>query len=123
MGVRSDSELIAWQPAVDRVEVVYRATRDCPREEVYGITNQLRRAAVSIPSNIAEGQGRRSTRDFLRFLFRARGPLRELETQTLIAERLGYLSTNDREATTNRADEVGRLLNGHPRSLERRDEP
>lgn len=77
---------------MDLVEEVYRASRSFPREEVYALTNQLRRAAVSIPWNIAEGQGRRTTLDFLRHLSIAYGSLREVETQILISARLLYLS-------------------------------
>ncbi len=88
MKVKNYRELVVWQKAMTFVELVYRATRQFPREELYGLTNQLRRAAVSVPSNIAEGQGRFSTREFLSFLSIARGSLREAETQLMIAQRL-----------------------------------
>lgn len=88
MKVSHYQQLIVWQKAMDLVEKVYEATKTFPREEVYGITNQLRRAAVSVPSNIAEGQGRRTTADFLRHLGIAYGSLLEVETQLLIAVRL-----------------------------------
>ncbi len=78
-------DLIAWQKAMDLIEQVYRATASFPKEEVYGLTSQARRSAVSIPSNIAEGQGRRTTGEFLHQLSVAHGSLRELETQILIA--------------------------------------
>jgi four helix bundle protein len=81
-------DLIAWQKAMDLVEMVYKATGQFPKEELYGLTNQLRRAVISIPSNIAEGQGRNSRNDFKRFLLISYGSLREVETQILIAERL-----------------------------------
>src|SRR5712691_5534753 len=87
MKVKNYQELIVWQKAMDLVEDVYKASRDFPREEVYALTSQIRRAAVSIPSNIAEGQGRRTTLDFLRHLSIAYGSLREVETQILIAGR------------------------------------
>jgi four helix bundle protein len=77
---------------VDLVEMVYKATGQFPKEELYGLTNQLRRAMISNPSNIAEGQGRNSTNDFKRFLVISHGSLREFETQILIAERLHYLT-------------------------------
>jgi len=88
MKVRNYQELIVWQRAMDLVEEIYKATKEFPREELYALTSQIRRAAVSIPSNIAEGQGRRTTADFLRHLSIAYGSLREVETQALIARRL-----------------------------------
>lgn len=109
MGVRNYSDLIVWQKAMDLVEAVYRVF---PKEEVYGLTAQLRRAAVSVPSNIAEGQGRRSTREFLHYLSIAHGSLRELETQLLIAARLGYCDAAEQENLTEITAEVGRLING-----------
>lgn len=93
MAVRNYSELIAWQKAMDLVEAIYKATKHFPREELYGLTSQLRRAGVSIPSNIAEGQGRKSTSEFLHHLSFAYGSLREVETQLVIAGRLGYLES------------------------------
>lgn len=90
MLVKSYKDLIVWQKAMDLVEMVYQVTKGFPKEELYGLTNQLRRAAVSVPSNIAEGQARRSTAEFRNFLSIARGSLAEVETQLLIAERLGY---------------------------------
>jgi four helix bundle protein len=77
-------EIVVWQRAMDLVDEVYRVTRNWPREEVFGLTNQLRRAAVSVPSNIAEGQGRRIDGDFLRFLAIALGSLMEVKTQVHI---------------------------------------
>src|ERR1041385_1021104 len=87
MKVKNYQELIVWQRAMDLVEEVYRISRGFPREEVYGLTSQIRRASVSIPSNIAEGQGRRTTPDFVKHLSIAYGSLREVETQALIAHR------------------------------------
>jgi four helix bundle protein len=91
MPVRSYRDLIAWQKAMDFVVEVYRVTQCFPREEQYGITSQLRRAVVSVPSNIAEGQGRQTTGEFRQFLGHARGSLLEIETQILLSERLHYL--------------------------------
>jgi four helix bundle protein len=102
---------------MDLVELVYQATRQFPREELYGLTNQLRRAAVSVPSNIAEGQGRNSTNDFRRFLAIGYGSLREVETQILIAQRLQYINEAQTERLLNLAGEVGRLINGLSNSL------
>lgn len=88
MKVKNYRGLIAWQKAMDLVEEVYRATREFPREEVFALSGQLRRAVVSIPSNVAEGQGRWSTKEFLHHLSISYGSLREVETQVLIAYRL-----------------------------------
>jgi four helix bundle protein len=117
MGVKSYRDLIAWQKAMDLVEAVYRATVAFPKEEIYGLRSQIRRSAVSIPSNIAEGQARASTRDFLNFLSIARGSLCEMETQLLLAERLGYIKGRGGSALLDQAAEVGRLINGLSKSL------
>jgi len=92
-------------------EAVYASTRSFPEEEKYGIVAQMRRAAVSIPSNIAEGQGRLVGKDFRRFLGIARGSLRELETQTLLAGRIGYCSSEAEEQLLSLMEEVSRMLN------------
>jgi four helix bundle protein len=105
-------DLIVWQRAMDLVEGVYRLTRDFPREEIYSLTSQMRRAAVSVPSNIAEGQGRGGKNEFARFLWIAHGSLRELETQLLIALRLGLAEQNDVQRHLEQASEVGRPLRG-----------
>jgi len=118
MSVRSYRELVVWQKAMDFVEQVYRATRSFPREEQYGITSQLRRAAVSIPSNIAEGQGRQTTGEFRQFLGLDRGSLLETETQSLLSERLNYLEHETANRLLEQASEVGRILNGLLTSLE-----
>src|SRR5260370_41920494 len=91
MKVKKYSELIVWQKAMDLTEEVYTETQHFPKEEIYGLTSQLRRAAVSVPSNIAEGQGRKSTSEFLHYLSIAYGSLMEVETQILIAARLAYI--------------------------------
>lgn len=118
MTVRQYSDLVAWQKAMDLVEEVYKITRGFPKEELYGLTSQLRRAAVSIPSNIAEGQSRGS-RDFMRFLSIAHGSLSESETQLLLALRLGYLTEIDLAHFNELACEVGRLINGLSNSIEK----
>src|SRR5262245_48192872 len=120
MAGKNYRDLIAWQKAMDLVEMVYKVTGQIPREELYGLTNQLRRAVVSIPSNIAEGQGRNSTNDFKRFLIIRHGSLREVETQILIAERLHYLSRAQIEPLMYLTSEVGRLINGLINSLDGR---
>jgi four helix bundle protein len=117
---KSYRELIAWQKAMDLVELVYSASRNWPREELYGLTSQIRRAAVSIPSNIAEGQGRTSSREFLHHLSIARGSLLETETQVLLAQRLDYLPTGIATNLLALSDEVSRLVTGLSKSLQER---
>jgi four helix bundle protein len=112
MAARTYRDLVAWKRAIDLVVKVYAITRGFPREEVYGLTSQIRRAAVSIASNIAEGQGRGVGNEFTRYLRISQGSLQELETQLMIAERLGYLDAVTLTATLEKADEVGRLLRG-----------
>src|SRR5262245_1403574 len=117
MSVRSYQDLIAWQKAMDLVVGVYKVTGGFPKEEQFWLTNQLRRAAVSIPSNIAEGQGRKTTRDFVHFLYVARGSLQEAETQLLIAERLQFLNRKKCTDLFDLNSEVGRLISGLIRSF------
>jgi four helix bundle protein len=117
-GGKNYRDLIAWQKAMDLVEMVYKATGQFPKEELYGLTNQLRRAVASIPSNIAEGQGRNSRNEFRRFLTIRHGSLREVETQILIAERLHYLNQAQTEPLMNLSSEVGRLINGLCNSID-----
>ena len=119
MAGKNYADLIVWQRAMDFAEAIYRATRGFPKEEVYGLTSQMRRAAGSIPSNIAEGQGRQSPREFHRFLSVAHGSVRELETKTMIAQRLGYLDSQAKSQLMDAAAEIGRLLNGLMNSLTR----
>jgi four helix bundle protein len=120
VAVQHYRELIVWQKAMNLVESVYRATKDFPNTEIYGLTSQVRRAAVSIPSNIAEGQGRNSTRDFLYFLSVAQGSLMEVETQISIAQRLGYIEERSETEILAATAEVGRLLNGLCNSLNKK---
>ncbi len=114
---KSYRDLVAWQKAMDLVTAVYRITASFPREEIYGLTSQLRRAAVSVPSNIAEGQGRRGLAEFRHFLRQASGSLMELETQVLIAERLCYMPPDEASELLQSAAEVGKILNGLIASL------
>src|SRR5205823_1924222 len=105
-------KLFFWQKAIDLVEVVDLATRDWPKEEIYGLTNQVRRATNSIPANIAEGQGRGGRAETLHFTTIANGSLYELETHLIIAKRLRYLDTSTYNALSAQVDEAGRLLHG-----------
>ena len=110
-------DLRAWQVAMELVLDIYRASRSFPDDEKYGLTSQIRRAAVSVASNIAEGKGRESDKELLHFLSAARGSLYEVQTQLVIAERLGYLSHKQAETLNSRANEAGRLLSGLIRSF------
>jgi four helix bundle protein len=114
-------DLIAWRKAMDLVNAVYDSTDGFPKRETYSLTDQIRRAAVSIPSNIAEGQAHFSNREFLHFLRHARGSLAELETQLLIGQRRKYLSDADTERLVEQADELGRILSGLINSLKERE--
>jgi four helix bundle protein len=114
-------ELYAWQRAMDFAEAVYRETGAFPLEETYGLRSQVRRSSVSVVSNIAEGQGRKSTREFLHRLSIAHGSLLEAETQLLLSGRLGYLSSSVVEGLLAGASEVGRLVNGLYASLESKE--
>jgi four helix bundle protein len=115
--LRNYRDLIAWQKAMDLVELAYVLTKKFPKEEIYGLVAQLRRAAVSVPSNIAEGQGRGSAKEFSYFLAIAHGSLRELETQMLIAQRLTYIDGQQADRFLNLSSEVGRLIIGLKKSL------
>ena len=105
-------DLVAWRKAMFLVREIYRATGAFPKDELYGLTSQLRRAAVSIPSNIAEGQARYSKREFHHFLNNARGSLADVETQIMLATELRYISSADAKALLAKASELGRILNG-----------
>jgi four helix bundle protein len=109
---RSYKDLVAWQKAMDLVTATYRSTASFPKEKQFGLTSQLRRAAVSIPSNIAEGQGRLSEKEFRYFLGHARGSLMEVEPQLQIAHNLGYLNPAKTNSLLEACAEVGRILNG-----------
>jgi four helix bundle protein len=109
-------DLLAWQRGMDLVEAIYHAPHAIPADEKYGLTSQMRRAAVSVPANIAEGQGRGGDAELVRFLRIAHGSLRELETHILIAVRLRYLEDSIARTLLDLAGEFGRLINGLIRS-------
>lgn len=117
MKIQSYRELRAWQNSMRLAQQVYRVTKHFPREEVYGLTAQIRRSAISVPSNIAEGQGRASKGEFRQFLCIARGSLFELETQFLLAKGLGYLSDQEAHELEAAIAEVAPVLSGLIRSL------
>ena len=112
MPVTNYRELIAWQKAMDLVVEVYKLSRAFPPEELYALTNQLRRAAVSVPSNIAEGQGRGVGSDFARFLRISVGSVQEAQTQMLVAERLQYVRHEDVAPVLALSEEVARVTRG-----------
>ncbi|MBQ3638805.1 MAG: four helix bundle protein [Clostridia bacterium] len=103
-------DLLVWQKAMDLVEEIYRVVKLLPREELYALSSQMRRAAVSIPSNIAEGQSRITKKDFAGFLAIARGSNAELRTQCLICIRLGYIPEQEMKRSLALSDEIGKML-------------
>jgi four helix bundle protein len=115
-------ELQVWRLSMLLAIEIYRITKNFPSDERFGLISQLRRAAVSIPSNIAEGQARYSQREFLRFISNARGSLAEVETQLLLSTGLGYVPESEMQTLTRRTAEVGRLLNGLYSAIQLRTE-
>jgi four helix bundle protein len=115
--VQSYRDLIAWQKSIELVLEIYRCAEVFPKTETYGLISQLKRAAISVPSNIAEGHERISTGEFRHYLGRALGSLMEIETQIIVAERLGYLDKEKSMQLLERTAEVGKILNGLLRSL------
>jgi four helix bundle protein len=117
MSGSSFRDLRVWQEAMKLTADVYRSTATLPRHELYGLSQQIRRAAVSVPGNIAEGKGHHSDKEFAHFLFHARGSLLELQTQLLIAEELQYLTNEETQRLLAGAEGVGRALSGLINSL------
>ncbi len=117
MPVKNYAELIVWQKAMDLVDTIYAYTESFPKEELYGLTSQIRKAGISVPSNIAEGQAQTTTKSFIHHLGMAYGSLCELETQAFIAYRRRYLAKQRLEELIGKSSEVGRLINGLLRSL------
>jgi four helix bundle protein len=111
-------ELLVWQKGMALAKLVYRLTVRFPREEKFGLTSQIRRAAVSVPSNIAEGQARQSIKEFLQFLSHAEGSLAELETQILLSMELGFVRQEDVKEILEKIDELQKMLVGLKRKLE-----
>ncbi len=120
MAIRSYRELEVWQLGMDLAECCYRATKSFPREEMFGLTSQIRRAAVSIPANIAEGQGRAHTKEFLNHLSITRGSLKELETHLILSHRVELLPKQTLEDLLNLTDRIGRMLSQLRKALETR---
>ncbi len=120
MTVHSYKDLDVWKKSMRLVTDVCELTKSFPREELYGLTSQVRRSAVSVPSNIAEGRGKRSTGDFIRYLNIAYGSLAELETQILIAENLQYTTEKTTLGFIEKIGEINRMLNGMISKLDKR---
>jgi four helix bundle protein len=120
VSLQSYKELEVWQMAMDLAEQCYNATRTYPKEELFGMACQIRRAAASIPANIAEGQGRDHTKEFLNHLSIARGSLMELETHLLLSQRVGLLKQECLEPLLTLTDRISRMLSGLRKALERR---
>lgn len=110
--MKTHKDLDVWKKSVSLVTSIYEVTKDFPKDEIYGITNQIRRSAVSIPSNIAEGSARQGDKEFAQFLYISLGSLSELETQLIIANNLKYLTLNDYELTIDRLEEIRKMLLG-----------
>jgi four helix bundle protein len=115
-------DLVAWQKAIEFVQRIYTTTSKFPQDEMFGLKSQMRRSAVSVPSNIAEGQGRASRGEFLQFLGHARGSLYELETQIVIASKQAYLPAGEHDSLLLEAQQLGRILNGLISSLKSRSQ-
>lgn len=116
------SELVVWQKAMDMVTEIYKISSTFPSEERYGLSAQMRRAAVSIPSNIAEGHGRKATGAYINHLSIAYGSLVELETQIQIAMRLNFNSRDEQSHLLDSTDEIGKMLTGLRKSLANKSE-
>jgi four helix bundle protein len=118
--MRPHEKLDAWSLAMDFVVEVYRTTEAFPKEEKFGLTSQIRRAAVSIPANIAEGAARRSDKEFIHFLSNAQGSASELDTELIIAHRLGYIPDGRFAELRAVLDKIGRLITGLSQHLQRK---
>jgi four helix bundle protein len=116
--INSYRDLRVWQDAIALAESCYRVTTQFPREELFGLTSQIRRASASIPANIAEGHGRESTGSFIQSLRVAQGSLKELETHLILAERVGILAKPDLETVLNRCESLGKMVRALIRSLQ-----
>ena len=108
--VRSYKDLIIWQKSIDLVVEIYKALKSFPREELYALSDQIKRSAVSVPSNIAEGQSRQHTGEFRQFLYIALGSLAELDTQLIIAHKLGYIDSKNNEFFAAKVIELRKMV-------------
>lgn len=120
MGSRPHRKLDLWQKSVEFVVSVYNVTKSFPPDEKFGLTSQIRRAAGSIPANIAEGAGRRSDKEFIHFLSNAQGSASEVDTHLFVASKLGFLQGNDHEELDRQLDDIGRMITGLTNHLKRK---
>jgi len=118
--MRPHEQLDVWKKAIDFVVAIYRATEAFPKEERFGLISQLRRAAVSIPANIAEGAARKSPKEFAHFLSNSQGSASEVETELLIARRLGYMQETEYHGLLSVLDDIGRMLTGLSRHVQKK---
>jgi len=117
--LKTHKDLEVWKQSIGLVDTIYLMTRSFPKEEIYGLTSQIRRAAVSVPSNVAEGAARRSSKEFIQFLHVALGSVSEVETQVIIAQRLNYV--DDTSSIDEQIEAVRKLILGVVRYLKRQD--
>jgi len=117
MSFKSYKDLLVWQKSMDFIVLIYKSAKDLPKEEIYGLTSQLKRAALSVAANIAEGSSKRSTKEFMRFIAISYGSLAETETLLIAAEKLGYIKDADLKMILEQSAEIGRMLNGLRNSL------
>ena len=118
--IKSYRDLRVWQDAMALAESCYRVTRGFPKDEMFGLTSQIRRSAASVPANIAEGHGRAHTRTFVQYLRISQGSLKELETHLMLAERVGITSRSEIEPLLGASEAIGKMLRSLIASLQRR---
>ena len=118
--MKTHKDLDVWKLSIEFVTEIYNLTKDFPKEEQFGLTNQIRRAAVSVPSNIAEGAGRRSDKEFLQFLYISLGSIQEIDTQLLISLNLNYLTKSEYEILLTKLDQISKMLSGLIKSVKER---
>ena len=109
--VKTYKDLVVWQKSMDMTAMLYQLVKKLPKEETYALSDQMRRAAISVPSNIAEGFGRSSTKEYLHFLFISYGSICELETQLILSSRINYLSKNETQPVMDLLSEIGKMIN------------
>ena len=110
MAILYFTDLDVWQKSMDLSVEIFKTVKFLPKEELYGLSDQMRRAVISIPSNIAEGHQRESTKDYIRFLYISKGSLGELITQIMLCERLGFINTETKDSLVSKCYEIGKIL-------------
>ena len=120
MAIQNYQELEVWQVAMQLAEDCYKVTRTFPKDELFGMTSPIRRAAASIPANIAEGQGRQSTKEFMNFLSIARGSLKEVETHLILSKRVGLMTEAQLTPLLNLTNRISRMLSNLRKALEKK---